>query len=115
MGELIVLAVALPLAGAAAGLLARRHQTWQRAITLGVVATQLAPQAPQRDNYGRVLMGHPSLGSWVTYGLGSVSENLPAYCVMPQPEGVPEGGAPCWSAAFLRLRKFTTITSCFCP
>jgi Protein of unknown function (DUF1501) len=50
---------------------------------------------------GRVLMGFPSIGSWVTYGLGSVSENLPAYCVMPQPEGVPEGGAPCWSAAFL--------------
>jgi hypothetical protein len=50
---------------------------------------------------GRVLMGFPSLGSWVTYGLGSASENLPAYCVMPQPEGVPEGGAPCWSAAFL--------------
>lgn len=50
---------------------------------------------------GRTIMGFPSLGSWVTYGLGSVSENLPAYCVMPQPEGVPEGGAPCWSAAFL--------------
>jgi hypothetical protein len=50
---------------------------------------------------GRVIMGWPSIGSWVTYGLGSVSENLPAYCVMPQPEGVPEGGAPCWSAAFL--------------
>jgi hypothetical protein len=50
---------------------------------------------------GRTLMGFPSLGSWVTYGLGSESENLPAYCVMPQPEGVPEGGAPCWSAGFL--------------
>ncbi len=50
---------------------------------------------------GRTLMGWPSLGSWVTYALGSESENLPAYCVMPQPEGVPEGGAPCWSAAFL--------------
>ena len=50
---------------------------------------------------GRTLMGFPSLGSWVTYGLGSVSENLPAYCVMPQPEGVPEGGSPCWSNAFL--------------
>jgi hypothetical protein len=51
---------------------------------------------------GRVLMGHPSLGSWVTYGLGSVSENLPAYCVLPQPEGVPEGGAPCWGSAYLQ-------------
>ena len=50
---------------------------------------------------GRTLMGWPSLGSWVTYGLGSVTDNLPAYCVMPQPEGVPEGGAPCWSSAFL--------------
>jgi hypothetical protein len=50
---------------------------------------------------GRTIMGHPSLGSWVVYGLGSVSENLPAYCVMPQPEGVLEGGAPCWSAGYL--------------
>jgi hypothetical protein len=31
---------------------------------------------------GRARMGFPSLGSWVTYGLGSVSDNLPAYCVM---------------------------------
>src|SRR5262249_28697873 len=44
---------------------------------------------------------YPSLGSWVTYGLGSVSDNLPAYCVMTQPEGTPEGGAPCWGAGFL--------------
>lgn len=50
---------------------------------------------------GRTLMGHPSIGSWVTYGLGSAGENLPAYCVMPQPEGVPEGGAPCWGAGYL--------------
>jgi hypothetical protein len=50
---------------------------------------------------GRTLMGYPSLGSWVTYGLGSVSDNLPAYCVMIQPEGTPEGGAPCWGSGFL--------------
>jgi hypothetical protein len=50
---------------------------------------------------GRILMGYPSLGSWVTYGLGSESENLPAYVVMPQPEGTPEGGTPCWGAGFL--------------
>jgi hypothetical protein len=50
---------------------------------------------------GRTLMGYPSLGSWVTYGLGSVGEDLPAYCVMTQPEGTPEGGAPCWGAGFL--------------
>jgi hypothetical protein len=50
---------------------------------------------------GRTMPGYPALGSWVTYGLGSVSENLPAYCVMIQPEGTPEGGAPCWSNGFL--------------
>jgi hypothetical protein len=50
---------------------------------------------------GRTTMGFPSLGSWVSYGLGSVSDNLPAYCVLLQPEGTPEGGAPCWGAGFL--------------
>ena len=52
-------------------------------------------------NSGRMFMGHPSLGSWVTYGLGSESENLPAFVVMAQPQGTPEGGAPCWSSGFL--------------
>jgi hypothetical protein len=50
---------------------------------------------------GHVFMGYPSMGSWITYGLGSESENLPAYVVMPQPEGTPEGGTPCWGAGFL--------------
>jgi hypothetical protein len=50
---------------------------------------------------GRILMGYPSMGSWVTYGLGNATDNLPAYVVMPQPEGTPEGGTPCWGSAFL--------------
>ena len=50
---------------------------------------------------GRILMGYPSMGSWITYGLGSATENLPAYVVMPQPEGTPEGGTPMWSSGFL--------------
>jgi hypothetical protein len=52
-------------------------------------------------NTGRVFMGYPSLGSWVTYGLGSESDDLPAFVVMTQPEGTPEGGPPCWGAGFL--------------
>ncbi len=52
-------------------------------------------------NSGRIFMGLPSLGSWVTYGLGSENENLPAFVVMTQPEGTPEGGAPCWGPGFL--------------
>jgi len=52
-------------------------------------------------NSGRVLMGYPSLGSWAVYGLGSVSENLPAFVVMPDPDGALTGGPPCWGAGFL--------------
>ena len=50
---------------------------------------------------GRLFATHPSVGAWITYGLGSESENLPAYVVMPQPEGTPEGGTSCWSQGFL--------------
>ena len=60
-------------------------------------------------NSGRILMGHPSLGSWVTYGLGSESENLPAFVVMAQPQGTPEGGAPCWSSGYLPASQQGTL------
>jgi hypothetical protein len=52
-------------------------------------------------NTGNVLMGYPSMGSWVTYGLGSESENLPAYVVMLDSDGALTGGPPCWGAGFL--------------
>ncbi len=52
-------------------------------------------------NTGRIQMGHPSLGSWVLYGLGSESENLPAFVVMLDPAGPLTGGQPCWGSGFL--------------
>ncbi|MDE0734741.1 MAG: DUF1501 domain-containing protein [Pirellulaceae bacterium] len=51
-------------------------------------------------NSGRTLMGHPSLGSWLLYGLGSENENLPAYVVMLDPDGTTVGGPPCWGAGY---------------
>jgi len=36
---------------------------------------------------GRVVPGFPSMGSWIVYGLGSESQSLPAYVVMPDPGG----------------------------
>ncbi len=60
-------------------------------------------------NTGRIFMGYPSLGSWVTYGLGSESEDLPAFVVMTQPEGTPEGGAPCWGAGLLPAQYQGTL------
>ncbi len=50
---------------------------------------------------GRVSPGFPSVGSWVTYGLGSESDALPAYVVMPDPDGALEAGQPMYSNGFL--------------
>ncbi len=52
-------------------------------------------------NSGNMRPGNPSLGSWVTYGLGSENENLPAYIVMYDWRGGPIGGAPNWSSGFM--------------
>jgi len=54
-------------------------------------------------NTGMGRMGFPCLGSWVTYGLGSESRNLPAFCVMYDTlgRGVPKGHSQNWGAGFL--------------
>src|SRR5207253_9331949 len=39
------------------------------------------PQSVYQMNTGSILMGHPSVGSWVAYGLGSENRDLPAYVV----------------------------------
>jgi hypothetical protein len=52
-------------------------------------------------NTGMLRQGFPSLGSWVTYGLGTVNQNLPAYVVMLDHRGGPIGGAPNWGAGFM--------------
>ena len=52
-------------------------------------------------NSGQIRPGYPSMGSWVTYGLGSESENLPAFVVLPDPRGLPPGGPMNWGAGFL--------------
>jgi hypothetical protein len=52
-------------------------------------------------NTGFLRQGYPSLGSWVTYGLGTMNQNLPAYVVMLDHRGGPIGGAPNWSSGFM--------------
>jgi hypothetical protein len=52
-------------------------------------------------NSGFVLSGFPSVGSWVSYGLGSLNEDLPAFVVLPDSRGLPAGGAINWSSGFL--------------
>ena len=50
---------------------------------------------------GRIVPGYPSMGCWVTYGLGSEGKSLPAYVVMPDPKGALEGGQPMYANGFL--------------
>ena len=50
---------------------------------------------------GRVLKGRPSLGAWVSYGLGSENQNLPAYVVLDDPKGLPVSGIANWQAGWL--------------
>lgn len=52
-------------------------------------------------NSGFIRPGFPCMGAWVTYGLGSESENLPAFVVLPDPRGLPPGGVVNWGAGFL--------------
>jgi hypothetical protein len=52
-------------------------------------------------NSGRILSGHPCLGSWVNYGLGSVNEDLPGFVVMLDPRGGPISGPKNWSSGYM--------------
>jgi len=52
-------------------------------------------------NSGFIQPGFPSMGSWVTYALGSESDNLPEFVVLPDPRGLPPGGIINWGAGFL--------------
>jgi hypothetical protein len=50
---------------------------------------------------GFILPGFPSVGSWVSYALGSLSENLPSFVVLPDPRGFAPNGPKNWSSGFL--------------
>ena len=52
-------------------------------------------------NTGMIIAGYPSMGSWVTYGLGSENQSLPAFVVIHDPRGGPFTGSAQWSSGFL--------------
>jgi hypothetical protein len=52
-------------------------------------------------NSGQILSGHPCLGSWTTYGLGSENQNLPGFVVMLDNSGGPISGAKNWSSGYM--------------
>ena len=52
-------------------------------------------------NTGHQVIGRPSLGSWLSYGLGSENSDLPAFVVLLSGENHPDGGKSCWGSGFL--------------
>ncbi|MEJ7636562.1 MAG: DUF1501 domain-containing protein [Singulisphaera sp.] len=65
---------------------------------------------------GRITSGFPSIGSWLTYGLGSEADNLPAYVVLPDKQGLAGGGKPTWGSGFLPVvHQGTVFLSCSSP
>jgi hypothetical protein len=59
------------------------------------------PESVYLMNTGSILMGRPSLGAWVSYGLGTANRNMPAFVVLPDPGGWPKGGSPAWGGGYL--------------
>ena len=52
-------------------------------------------------NNGFLLPGFPCMGAWISYALGSLSDNLPGFIVLPDARGLPYNGRGCFSAGFL--------------
>ncbi|MBL8851255.1 MAG: DUF1501 domain-containing protein [Planctomycetaceae bacterium] len=53
------------------------------------------------ENSGFQFNGYPSLGGWLSYGLGAETENLPAFVVLPDGRSEPNGGSSNWTSGFL--------------
>jgi hypothetical protein len=66
-------------------------------------------------NTGFVLPGFPCLGAWISYGLGSLVDNLPTFVVMPDPRGLPYNNQGNFSSAFLPVAHQGTIIKASSP
>jgi hypothetical protein len=69
------------------------HSLTAKSNTHGPAETQMAS--------GYTLDGFPSMGSWVSYALGSENQDLPAFVALPDPRGVPQIGPRQWTSGFL--------------
>lgn len=79
---------------------------WPHADDLAVVRSVQAdnanhPSAVFQMNTGFTLPGSPSMGAWVTYGLGTENQNLPAFCALPDYRSLPFSGSQQWGSGFL--------------
>jgi hypothetical protein len=61
------------------------------------------------QNTGFVLPGFPCMGSWISYGLGSMNQNLPTFVVLPDSRGFAPNGPANWASAFLPAQHQGTL------
>src|SRR5438552_1177439 len=66
----------------------------------------LKPRRPEHEPRAKAVIhlfmnGRPSLGAWVSYGLGTENQNLPAYVVLDDPQGLPVNGIDNWTSGYL--------------
>lgn len=71
-------------------------------LVRGMYTTNLTHEpALFKIHSGQELSGHPTLGAWVAYGLGSENQNLPAYIVLDDPKGLPVNRTYNWQSGYL--------------
>lgn len=66
-------------------------------------------------NTGFLAPGHPCLGSWISYGLGRLSDNLPTFVVLPDPRGLPYNQKGNFTAGFLPITHQGTAIQAHLP
>jgi hypothetical protein len=72
------------------------------ALLRGMYTTNLTHEpALYKYHSGSEFTGRPSLGAWITWGLGSENRNLPGYVVLEDPQGLPVNGIDNWTSGFL--------------
>lgn len=77
--------------------------------------TNVHGPASYMQNTGFVLPGFPCLGAWISYGLGSLNDNLPTFVVLPDPRGLPYNNSGNFSSAFLPVAHQGTIIKATSP
>jgi hypothetical protein len=69
--------------------------------SLGGVRSNNHTPATFQMNSGFTMNGFPCMGAWLSYGLGSINDDLPTFVVLPDPRGHPAGGSINWTSGFL--------------
>lgn len=71
--------------------------------------TNVHGPASYMQNTGFILPGFPAMGAWISYALGSMKENLPAFVVLPDPKGLPYNNQGNFTSGFLPVKHAGTI------